>query len=293
MIDSLKALNAFYAPLNAYLVCLLHRDVKRVRKDICHTLSILPTFPHDPPSGLSMIVVSKRFCFHDVHYNGTSADNQLICPEPTGSEPEGMSVCLLSSRQSLATDPSMSRSERIAFVLAIQRRPCPKTPSHRPYLANQAATESSRAPGLLGCALDTFGVWLTILIVLVHSAAIAKGSSSGVGVRILEVSRLGHSLSRRNVVDIGRRQDLAKSLEGLGVLCPVLLGEFDGEPDVQVAAIVVAIRRHTLATNHLDSVYIKVSMRQTRWRSAKYIPGAIASPGRMSTLSHLSSRCSI
>lgn len=105
---------------------------------------------------------------------------------------------------------------------------------------------------LLRRALDTLGTLrVTILVVLIHLTTFTKCSVAG-GVGILEVHGLGHSLGRGDVEKGRRRQNVAKSVEVGGVLSPVFLGELDSELDVEIAEVVVTVRRHALAANHLD-----------------------------------------
>jgi hypothetical protein len=96
---------------------------------------------------------------------------------------------------------------------------------------------------------------MTLLVVLVHrTGTTAETAGLGLAVDVLQVGGLGHSVWRGRA--LGRRggQQLAQGLEACLVLKPSLLRELDGELDVQVAVVVVAVRRHTLATNHLDRV---------------------------------------
>lgn len=107
---------------------------------------------------------------------------------------------------------------------------------------------------LLRCALDALSLWVTILVVLVHALAAAKRPGSGVGVWVLQVGWLGHGLSRWDVLDRWRRKDLAELFEGRFIGGPSLLGELYVELDVKISVVVVAVRWHTLATEHLDSI---------------------------------------
>jgi hypothetical protein len=96
---------------------------------------------------------------------------------------------------------------------------------------------------------------VAILIIIIHHAVgTTEDSALGGVVEVLEAGGLRHGITRRNVLDSGSGQDLSESLENLGVVGPVLLGELDVELDVHVAEVVVPGRRHTLAANHLDSV---------------------------------------
>lgn len=99
-----------------------------------------------------------------------------------------------------------------------------------------------------------------MLIIIVLHAGTTEHAVLRCAVEVLEVGGLSHSLSGRNILHTGRRQDLAQCLEGLGVGRPVLLGECDVELDVHVAEVVVSVRRHTLAADHLDGFYSLISI---------------------------------
>lgn len=94
---------------------------------------------------------------------------------------------------------------------------------------------------LLRCALDALGVRVAILVVLIHGSLTTECSGTGVGVGILKVHRLGHSLVRWDVLEGRRREDVAEGVEGCCIGGPALLGEFDGKLDVEVAKVVVAV----------------------------------------------------
>jgi hypothetical protein len=96
-----------------------------------------------------------------------------------------------------------------------------------------------------------------LIIIIHHTVGTTEDSALGGVVEVLEAGGLRHGITRRNVLDSGSGQDLSESLENLGVVGPVLLGELDVELDVHVAEVVVPGRRHTLAANHLDSVWSK------------------------------------
>lgn len=109
--------------------------------------------------------------------------------------------------------------------------------------------------GLLRGALHALTTRVTILVIVIHhTVGVAEDSGLSLVVEILEASRLRHGIGRRDVLDRGRGKNLSEGLEHLGVLSPVLLGELDVKSDVHVAEVVVPGRRHTLATNHLDSI---------------------------------------
>ncbi|KUI53900.1 hypothetical protein VP1G_10625 [Cytospora mali] len=107
------------------------------------------------------------------------------------------------------------------------RSPQSSTPKNAfaSFLGSQDRSETAKVTRLLRCALDTLGMWVTVLIVLVHRTAIAKCSSSSV----------------RDVDCVRRWQKLAKGLESLGIFCPVLFGELDSELDVKVAEVVMTL----------------------------------------------------
>lgn len=107
---------------------------------------------------------------------------------------------------------------------------------------------------LLRCALDALSLWVTILVVLVHALTTAKCPGSGVGVWVLQVGWLGHGLRRWDVLNRWRRKNLAELVESSFVGGPSLLGELHVELNVKVSVVMVAVRRHTLATEHLDSI---------------------------------------
>lgn len=110
--------------------------------------------------------------------------------------------------------------------------------------------------GLLRGALHALTTRVTILVIIIHHAVgVAENPGLSLVVEILEASRLRHGIGRRDVLDRGRGKNLSEGLEHLGVLGPVLLGELDVKSDVHVAEVVVPRRRHTLATNHLDSIW--------------------------------------
>lgn len=110
--------------------------------------------------------------------------------------------------------------------------------------------------GLLRSALHALATRVAILIIFIHhTVGVTKDSGLSLVVEILEAGGLRHGIGRRNVLDRGRGENLAEGLEDLGVLGPVLLGELDVKSDIHVAEVVVPGRRHTLATNHLDSIW--------------------------------------
>lgn len=115
----------------------------------------------------------------------------------------------------------------------------------------------SRYCRLLGGALNALAVGMTIFVILIHGTTGSATEASGLRgvVDILKVGRLCHAVGRRDVFDTGRREQLPQTLEAGLILHPALLGEFDGELDVQVAVVMVAIRRHALSANHLDGVW--------------------------------------
>lgn len=108
---------------------------------------------------------------------------------------------------------------------------------------------------LLGCALHALGLWVAVLVFLVHTLTTAESPSPGVGIWVLEVGWLSHGLSRWDVLDRRRGKDLAQLFESSVIGGPTLLGELDVELNVQISEVVVAVRWHTLATEHLDSIY--------------------------------------
>lgn len=96
---------------------------------------------------------------------------------------------------------------------------------------------------------------MAILVIVIHHAIRAtEDSALGGVVEILEAGGLRHSITGGDVLDGGSGENLSESLESLGVIGPVLLGELDVELKVHVAEVVVPGRRHTLAANHLDSI---------------------------------------
>lgn len=110
--------------------------------------------------------------------------------------------------------------------------------------------------GLLRGALHALTTGVAILVIIIHhTVRVTKDSGLGLIVEILEAGGLRHGIGRRNVLDSWRGKNLAEGLEDLGVLGPVLLGELDVKSDVHVPEVVVPRRRHTLTTNHLDSIW--------------------------------------
>ena len=98
---------------------------------------------------------------------------------------------------------------------------------------------------------------VSVLVVLIHRLAVGTGTKrtrARGGIQILEVGGFGHGLLRWYVDDCGLGKDLAEGFKGFGVVGPILLRELDGELDVHVTEIVVAVRRHSLSANHLDGV---------------------------------------
>ena len=117
----------------------------------------------------------------------------------------------------------------------------------------------SVAVGLLRGALHALTTRVAILVIIIHHAVrVTKDSGLSLVVEILEASRLRHGIGRRNLLGRGRGENLAEGLEDLGVLGPVLLGELDIETDVHVTGVVMAVRWHTLAAKHLDSICKRV-----------------------------------
>jgi hypothetical protein len=109
---------------------------------------------------------------------------------------------------------------------------------------------------LLRSALHALTARVSILVIVIsHATTVSEHPVLAMGIELLEIGRLGHVFARGHVRNGRRRQDLSQRLEGFLVLGPVLLRELDVEVDVQVAVIVVARRRHTLAANHSDSVW--------------------------------------
>ena len=74
-------------------------------------------------------------------------------------------------------------------------------------------------------------------------------------VHVFKIRGLSHRLGRRRVGDVRSREATPEGFEDGRILSPVLLGELDRELDVHVAEVVVTVRRHTLAADHLDGAY--------------------------------------
>lgn len=106
---------------------------------------------------------------------------------------------------------------------------------------------------LLRGALDALTPGVPILVLL-HGVTAAAREPSRMSVRVLEVHGVGNGICGGHVDEARRREDLAERVKGGRVLCPVLLGELDGKLDVHVAKVVMAVGRHALSANHLDSV---------------------------------------
>src|SRR5688572_23469669 len=107
---------------------------------------------------------------------------------------------------------------------------------------------------LLGSALHTLTTRVSILVILVHRAAAvaaAKHTALLRVVEVLEVGGLGHRIGRQRLLSRWWEK-LAKTLVSGRIIGPVSLGELDVEANVHVTKIVVSVRRHTLAANHLD-----------------------------------------
>src|ERR1700722_13162805 len=94
-----------------------------------------------------------------------------------------------------------------------------------------------------------------------------------------------------------RRLDLTRSLwenlfEEFEVAQFCLVWEFHVELDVQVAEVVVSVRGHALTFDNLYRAYVLlVSIPNVPKRCG--LPGVIGSPGKMLTVNHRSSRCSM
>lgn len=94
---------------------------------------------------------------------------------------------------------------------------------------------------------------MAIFVVLVHGALAAEATSATVGFGVLEISGLGHGLRGWDVLQSRGGKDVAEGVEGSWVGGPALFRELNRELDVKVAKVVVTVRWHTLAANHLDS----------------------------------------
>lgn len=94
---------------------------------------------------------------------------------------------------------------------------------------------------------------MAVFVVLVHATLAAEATSATVGVGVLEISGLSHGLRGWDVLQSRSGKDVAEGLEGSWVGGPSLFRELNRELDVKVAKVVVAVRWHTLAADHLDS----------------------------------------
>jgi shikimate 5-dehydrogenase len=104
---------------------------------------------------------------------------------------------------------------------------------------------------LLRSTLHPLSARRNIVVILVHGAggAVSAPLRALAGVNVLQFEILNHRISRRLRLLHTRWQDLLQEIE---VLELILLRELDIELDVQVTEVVVAVRGHTLALDHLD-----------------------------------------
>lgn len=107
---------------------------------------------------------------------------------------------------------------------------------------------------LLRSTLHPLGTTGHVVIILVHAG---RGRAVGAGLvvlvlGVLELEVLDHGVCRGHDLLGARRKDLLQELEVLELF---LGGELDIELDVQVAVVVVAERRHTLAVDDLDGIW--------------------------------------
>lgn len=155
---------------------------------------------------------------------------------------------------------------------------------------------------LLAGALHPLPTRAHLVVVFVHGAAL-RSLAFLHRVDLLETEVLGHRVRRRNVLRSARRENAFKCLDLLlrhGCRIAVLSGwardglrELDVELHIEVAEIVVAVAGHSLSADDLNLTWGRVSKRFPEKRETQNdIPGEMISPGRISTVSHRSSRCS-
>lgn len=115
---------------------------------------------------------------------------------------------------------------------------------------------------LLGCALHALGTRVHVIVVIVHRSAARPCLFSG-RIDVLKRVILDHGIcGRRCVLDLARTEDaLERSLVVVGksIFATDLLGELDIELDVEVAKVVMSVRRHTLTADDLDGTCCNVS----------------------------------
>lgn len=175
----------------------------------------------------------------------------IIYPQPSI---ESLATCY----QSLSCPARPSPSRRLVPPMSdvISRHPR-RTLSSRPLVYKTETSKLCLLPPfssqLLRGALDALTPGVSILVLL-HGVAAAAREPSRMSVRILEVHGVGNGICGGDINQARRREDLTERVKGGRVLCPVLLGELDGELDVHVSKVVVTVGRHALSANHLDSV---------------------------------------
>jgi hypothetical protein len=125
------------------------------------------------------------------------------------------------------------------------------------FLVNHSLI-TSPARLLLRRALDTLGTRVHVIVILVRASHASCAGLLPCGVDSLECEVFGHGVRGRcGIRSLSWRQN---GLEGADVLgcqrCAVFaaetLRELDVELDVQVAVVVVPVRRHTLTADDLD-----------------------------------------
>jgi hypothetical protein len=116
----------------------------------------------------------------------------------------------------------------------------------------------SRGGRLLGRALYTLGTWMHIIVIVIHSRHASCAGVLSCRVNVVKCVVFYHGIWWRNNSERGawwehgfQRADL------LGCQCTAVrtakfFRELNIELDVEVSEIVVAVRRHTLATDNLD-----------------------------------------
>jgi hypothetical protein len=79
------------------------------------------------------------------------------------------------------------------------------------------------------------------LIVVLDYRVVKSTTTVRMYVDIFEIHHIGHRVARWDWLFSRGWQNLLESIESGRVLCPTFLGELDGELDVHVAEIVMAV----------------------------------------------------
>ena len=144
--------------------------------------------------------------------------------------------------------------------------------------------------GLLRSTLHSFGaLWNAIFVLIVYSCC-SVSSCLIARIDIFQIMFLRHGVSRGQDLTRSWWEDLFEEAD-VAQFC--LVWEFHVELDVQVAEVVMSVRGHALTFDNLDRAYMLLVSIPKMFLKRVRLPGVIGSPGKMLTVNHRSSRCSM